>query len=75
MRGGSLQAASSTEGTVFLRRSLFAGLLAVLALHVPQIARAQDAIDTAGTQERSEHFDRAITQLSNAWREADLSLR
>jgi len=28
---------------VFLRRSLFAGFLALLALHVPQAARAQDA--------------------------------
>jgi hypothetical protein len=28
---------------VFLRRSLFAGLVALLALHVPQVARAQDA--------------------------------
>ena len=28
---------------MFLRRSLFAGLVALLALHVPQVARAQDA--------------------------------
>ena len=28
---------------MFLRRSLFAGFLALLALHVPQAARAQDA--------------------------------
>lgn len=40
-----------------------------------RIARAQDAFDTAATNERTDHFDRALSQLASAWREAELSLR
>jgi hypothetical protein len=40
-----------------------------------RIARAQDAFDTASANQRTDHVDNAITQLANAWREADLSLR
>jgi hypothetical protein len=65
----SLLAAAQTLAETAVGDAVIAGGTA------ERVARAQEAFDTASLHERGEHFDRAISQLATAWREAELSLR